>query len=293
LAMDEAAGGGHVPVVRWLTSTFGASCISSNAFVKAAAGGHVNVMGRLAVRYFLLREDGTKCIDAAAGGGHLDVLQWMHWLNWSLGKYGVNDRGVDETVASGAARGGHVHVLKWLQTQRPRFLDEPVASRVANNAARAGHTHVLQWLLGVGVQPKPVICAVAAYNGQVAVLKWLREKGLQFSSNCLADAIRGGHCKTWQWLLDENCPHGDAPLNWGNAACCAAANGELAVLQTMHLHGVRGVGSKQSCFLDDRICSLCIKAAKSSNSSSRSDVLSWLHQINPLCHAHKLPGKQK
>ena len=46
-------------------------------------------------------------------------------------------------VANAAAGGGHLHILQWLRVQNPKFLDY---SYTASFAASLGHLHILQWL---------------------------------------------------------------------------------------------------------------------------------------------------
>jgi hypothetical protein len=69
--------------------------------------------------------------DAAAGGGHLEVLRWAreHGATWH------------EETCIAAARGGHLAVLQWL-----REHDCPWNSNVSYDAALGGHLEVLQWM---------------------------------------------------------------------------------------------------------------------------------------------------
>ena len=46
-------------------------------------------------------------------------------------------------VANAAAGRGHLHVLQWLRKQNPKFLED---GKVFHSAAIAGHLHILQWL---------------------------------------------------------------------------------------------------------------------------------------------------
>ena len=72
---------------------------------------------------------------AAAGGGHLAVLQWLRQQQppcpW------------DEWACRAAARAGHLAVLQWLRQQQPPC---PWDEEACHYAAEGGHLAMLQWL---------------------------------------------------------------------------------------------------------------------------------------------------
>ena len=68
--------------------------------------------------------------DMAAGGGHLQVLQWAR----------ANGCTWNKDVCSKAALGGHLQVLQWA-----RANGCPWDSHVCSNAAYGGHLEILQW----------------------------------------------------------------------------------------------------------------------------------------------------
>ncbi|AGO83379.1 Ankyrin repeat domain containing protein [Pandoravirus salinus] len=66
----------------------------------------------------------------AAGGGHLDVLQWAR----------ANGCEWDERTCAKAAKGGHLGVLQWA-----RANGCPWDKQTCDSAAYSGHTDVLFW----------------------------------------------------------------------------------------------------------------------------------------------------
>jgi hypothetical protein len=70
--------------------------------------------------------------EVAAGGGHLEVLQWGRAQEppcpWGVG------------TVSAAAHGGQLDVLRWLQGQKPPCLWD---YRTSVEAARGGHIELL------------------------------------------------------------------------------------------------------------------------------------------------------
>jgi hypothetical protein len=73
--------------------------------------------------------------EVVAGGGHLEVLQWMRGQTppcpWGAGS------------CAAAALGGHLEVLQWM-----RGLTSPCwwGERTSAEAARGGHIELLQWM---------------------------------------------------------------------------------------------------------------------------------------------------
>ncbi|QDZ23487.1 hypothetical protein HOP50_10g60260 [Chloropicon primus] len=68
---------------------------------------------------------------AAAGGGHIDVLEWLRSGGCEF----------DDCTCAAAARGGHLHILQWLRSHCGTPWDKWTCSW----AAQGGHLEVLQW----------------------------------------------------------------------------------------------------------------------------------------------------
>ena len=73
---------------------------------------------------------GTRDVQGAAEGGHLEVLKWAR----------ENDCPWDEWTCACAARGGHLEVLKWARANDCPWDEETCAC-----AAKGGHLEVLKW----------------------------------------------------------------------------------------------------------------------------------------------------
>ena len=143
-------------------------------------------------------DEGT-CADAA-GGGHLEVLQWAR----------ANGAPWDEWTCAYAARGGHLEVLQWARANGcpwdERTCAEPrVAAtwRCCSGRARTAlrGTRDLRQCRG---------------GGHLEVLKWARANGAPWDERTCADAARGGHLEVLQWARANDAP-------WDPEECKARA----------------------------------------------------------------------
>jgi hypothetical protein len=99
----------------------------------------------------------------AAGGGHLEVLKWLHYTGCP--RY-------PDTCAE-AALGGHLEVLKWLHS-----TGCPWTTGTFSAAAFGGHLEVLNWLHRSGCPCwDGITCCAAARGGHLEALKWLHNAG--------------------------------------------------------------------------------------------------------------------
>eukprot|EP00882_Tetradesmus_deserticola_P007620 GHRQ01008025.1.p1 GENE.GHRQ01008025.1~~GHRQ01008025.1.p1 ORF type:complete len:391 (+),score=124.82 GHRQ01008025.1:1254-2426(+) len=164
---------------------------------------------------------------AAAGAGHIHVLQWLRTQRsqcpW------------DFTACTAAARTPrNLHTLVWLRQQQPRC---PWAgSEVWEAAAASGCFETLHWLQSQRCPgfDSPSICAAAAGAGQVAVLQWLQQQRppCTYDESAVAAAAAGGHVSVLQWLKEREGPHSLLLLLRHTSAECtaAAAGGHLQAL---------------------------------------------------------------
>jgi hypothetical protein len=138
---------------------------------------------------------------AAAGAGHLELLQWLHenGCPWS------------QQTCMEAARGGHLEVLKWAHENGCPW-DEWVCSY----AAKGGHLEVLKWLRENGCPWLFGVCAEAATEGHLEVLKWAHENGCPWNKWVCAYAAKRGHLNVLQWAHENGCP-------WDEHTCLFAA----------------------------------------------------------------------
>jgi hypothetical protein len=151
--IDVAAQSGNLLVLKWLLPYIKHQ---RNRCITTAAGA-----GRLeAVQFLLAATKKTfnwnrsaiveSASAAAAEGGHLHVLEWLHNCTSICN---------DQTFHS-AAGGGHVHILHWLHDQQEqrdmlledKYMVELIATvratairHYAESAAAGGHGHILEW----------------------------------------------------------------------------------------------------------------------------------------------------
>ncbi len=101
----EAAGGGHLEVLKWAQSQ---GCpLDEWTCAFAADGGHLEVLKW--ARSQGCPWDKWTC-DYAARGGHLEVLQWARSQGCPFDQ---------RWTCASAARGGHWEVLEWARSQGP------------------------------------------------------------------------------------------------------------------------------------------------------------------------------
>lgn len=170
----------------------------------AAYGGQRTTLEWLIARFPTVKiEFGV--LAAAARGGQLDVLKWLHY-----------EKGVEwqRDAAFQAAKNGHVHVLEWLRygARQPlvvTFADKPWARpETFNGAARAGHLDVLKWAhLNTSEFNRPRGWSLdASLGGHVHVLRWLAN--LQGATshnfdNAIFQAINQDHVGILKWAHEE------------------------------------------------------------------------------------------
>jgi len=146
----------------------------------------------------------------AAGGGCLEVLQWLRgkMFQW------------DCDTCSSAARNGKLNVLQWARANGCPW-DRHTCSYAAGN----GHLEVLKWARANGCPWNARTCANAAKNGHLEVLQWARAHLCPWNENTCANAAEAGHLEVLQWARANGCP-------WGESPCYRAAeNGPLEALQ--------------------------------------------------------------
>ena len=165
-----------------------------------------------------LEFDGHLLCAAAAAGGHVTLLYWLHF------KEGVD---WDDGVLVAAAAGGHLSVFQSVAHEILDFTNlkettTKASYRAIHSAAvRHGHVPILEWLFLGHLEDRPPIFLgkwswkLAAQFGQIGVLQWL--KSLKwggedagsipafYHSILFRAAAVGGQLATLKWLLAEGC----------------------------------------------------------------------------------------
>jgi hypothetical protein len=153
---------------------------------------------------------------AAAKGGHLDALRWLHsrgcpWTRWTCYH---------------AAVGGHLEVLRYAHEHGCSW-----DSYTCSCAANGGHLEVLRYAHEQGCPWDVRTCYGAAAGGYLEVLRYTHEHGCPWDSETCRRAAAGGHLEMLRYAHEHGCP-------WDIETCyCAAAGGHLEVLRYAHEHG--------------------------------------------------------
>ena len=123
----------------------------------------------------------------AAGGGHLETLQWarQHDCPW------------DAETCRWAAQGGHLEVLRWAR-EHDCLWDKWTCTY----AAQGGHLETLQWARQHGCPWSASTCALAAAGGHLATLQWARANGCTWvKRDC--EVYAWNHPDTLAWVQQQ------------------------------------------------------------------------------------------
>jgi hypothetical protein len=146
---------------------------------------------------------------AAAKGGHLDILHYLHEKSQA-------GCGIYTTMY--AAVGGHRDCLKFLHS-----MGAPWNTDTADCTAKAGKVACLAYLVENGCEVGPLTCAGAAENGQYECLRYLHEHGCQWDSETTIEAALSGHVRCMEYAVGEGCPVNEcaiiAAIHMGHSAC--------------------------------------------------------------------------
>ncbi|KAJ8520437.1 hypothetical protein ON010_g17947 [Phytophthora cinnamomi] len=181
-AMDGAAAGGHLVVVRWLHENRTEGCTTA-AMDLAAENGNLEVVQWLHNN----RSEGctTDAMDNAARGGHLDVIKWLH---------AHRSEGCTAFAMDNAAAAGPLDVVTWLHENR----SEGCTAAAMDGAAAYGKLDIVKWLhrnRSEGCSERAM--NGAAHGGHLSVLRWLFEnRSESFTAQAMDNATRFGQFET-------------------------------------------------------------------------------------------------
>ena len=208
---EKAAKYGYAKVVQWACSR-GFPFFSQQVFASAAVNGQQAflVWGQTTGEL----EYDSVVSEAAARGGHLDLLLWLR-------AYGP---AWNSEICVGAAGGGQLKILKWL-----RANSIPWDKHVSHYAARGGHLEALKWLRKNEAPPwDSNVCAQAAEGGHLEVLMWLRVNGAPWDEWTIRTCTLYGNFESknefiylLHWALVNGAPlPSDISSLWWSAARC-------------------------------------------------------------------------
>ena len=228
----------------------------------------------------------------AAAGGELAALKWA--LGLTLNSLTLNSGQVDwEDMMDAAARGGHLEVLQLLQrgpdpalwTDECTYLAVPHAAclkwllaegcpvhpDVLPGLAEEADLETMKWIkenftLAPSLWNARVTTAAAA-RGDVSMMQWLRslDPPVPWNVECIPAAIKNRHLPMVEWLRSQ-----DPPCPWTAGACLAAADaGDLQMLRWLR-------AQTPPCPWDFHVCSRLAKRG-------HLDMLRWARQADPPC----------
>lgn len=167
----------------------------------------------------------------AAGGGHLEVLQWLR----------ENQVPWDASTCSMAARGGHLELLKWARENGCVWNEK----KICHAAAKGGHLDVLQWAKDNGAKFGWRACKKAAAHGHVHVIQWAattnewKTSGMGWRDRCAKAAAKKGQLEVIVWL-DGAAEGGGGQKSYpiGQAVVYeATSRGHVNILDWLHSNG--------------------------------------------------------
>ena len=157
----RAARGGHLELIQWARKQDPPAPWDGRACEHAAKANRLGLLRWLHANGCPWSH--STCT-AAAGQGHLDVLQFAR-AQVPPCPFGVY-------TSTAAASGGHLAVLRWLRAEGC-----PWDGGCSFAAAKLGNLEMLQWLSAEGCPIKfRATVGHAARNGQLAILRWMREQ---------------------------------------------------------------------------------------------------------------------
>jgi ankyrin repeat protein len=279
--------------------------ILNDAAATAAAKGHVEALKWL-VECYCPDQFLTKTVTAAATGGYLDLLKWLHCDHRELCYWGGMEMGA-------AIWKQDVAVIEWLKThaephsecaaklmlvaaaQGDQRLVEWIhrlyglgADRAKRTAQDKYHWHLAKWvLLHCTLEDRSVNFDRAAGDGCFWFLEWAVDAGLGGPGDrTVGVAADHGRLEIVQWLHDDL-----GERRMGAAFEKAAQNGDLTMLKWLHERGCEGCttsamdGAARKGFLEvvkwlhSNRSEGCTKAAMDrAAQNGHLDVVAWLHE---------------
>ncbi|ETO60564.1 hypothetical protein F444_21268 [Phytophthora nicotianae P1976] len=242
---QTAAARGHLHIIKWLYEDKGI-LNTGDAFYFAAENGHLDVL-----KYLNEKEQRADsyhvALNAAAGSGSLETVQWLHYNT----RAGCTYRAMD--VAAGM---GHLELVQWLHDTRT----EGCSALAMYYAARNGHLETVKWLHSNRSEGCHVLTMKrVAERGNLEMIKWLHANRHEtFNLDGVMDAAAAlGDLRILQWF-HENRDEGCSTF----AMDQAAENGHLEVVKWLHEH--RTEGCTQRAMNDAAI-------------NGHLEVVKWLH----------------
>jgi Ankyrin repeats (3 copies) len=199
-----AAISGNANILQWLADVCGKKVGHNRTVVTTAC-----VHGQQQIVQYLLskscKSDVRACCEAAARGGHLNLIKWMVTTEPFSGRIHY------DSMMYSAAAGGSIEVMQWLRTEHDVELD----ALLVQMAAKCNHLAAIQYLRDEGCPWDASACSAAAED----------------PSRHPMEVTTHSSCETLQWLHENGCPWEvkDVRLE-------AAQSGDISVLAYVIQH---------------------------------------------------------
>jgi len=245
-----AAEGGHMHILKWARVR---KCMwDHRTCTEAAAHGHMELLIWARKNNCRWDEQGEACVRAleeekletfwwsaqngglgdaegdfnglysiAAGGGHVDVLNFLYDRQFAVFAGTIDDLPMRDRreIKISAAGAGKADVLQWLVDKDLLFDPGSVLRYAIEGAPKESVLDVLNWADG---QPPAVkrefqwakVFDAAADAGNMEVLQWAASKALPWSEHTCQKALRGNHLECLIWLRERGCPWGAHTLKY-------------------------------------------------------------------------------
>lgn len=245
-ALELAAAHGHLHIIKWLHEEEGIASVGE-AFGIAAQNGHIEVLKYLDEKKLSSPNSTHFILDAAAGSGVLEIVQWLHFNTQAR----CTHRAMDD-----AAGMGNLEIVQWLHDTRT----EGCSVFAMHYAAQNGHFETAKWLHSNRSEGCHVLTMkMTAERGNLEMVKWLHASRHEaFNLDGVMDTAAAlGNLSILQWF-HENRDEGCTTL----AMDQAAGNGHLGVVKWLHEHRTEG-------------CTL--SAMNDAATNGHLEVVKWLH----------------
>lgn len=156
-SIEKSAQHNHKDMVE-LLYCFEPKICAGKAMEHAAAGGHLEMVQFL---HYYRASSSPRAMNSAAAHNHLEVVQWLH---------ANRCEGCTTDAIDVAAANGHFEVVKWLYENR----HEGCTTDAMDEAAKSGHLEIVQYLFEkrAGIISK-IAKENAVLNNHLEIVKWM------------------------------------------------------------------------------------------------------------------------
>ncbi|CAK4117511.1 unnamed protein product [Aphanomyces euteiches] len=217
--MDNAAGNGHLDVVRFLHDHRREGC-NEDAMAKAAANGHLDMILFLMDHRLVCIDKAGSALSGAVKNGHVEVVKFFLGLPVKS-----EPRDWFDYIRE-SCHEGHVAIVQvlWVYGDAPRSH----ACLHLETAARRGHLDIVRFFIEQNrVEKVEQGLVAAATNGHLEIVKFLVEHNfIEQVQHAAQEAASNGHLYIVKYLVERG-----LDIDLEPAFIAAAKNGHLSVVK--------------------------------------------------------------